>query len=157
MAKNHFSGAKEMGLNRAPIEFWKLVFLLPPIEHIWIYFIALTVSSDSLVEDNCKILQLFHSSDSCPWPADSWATDSCPHWQLSALTVAQDSGLLTLQKRRSKQIKTRRQQEDLKADVPPSKEETKTSKLDRPSSDLQEFHEGFSNIFVGWTLNNANV
>ena len=43
-----------------------------------------------------------------------------------------------------------------KADVPPSKEETKTSKLDRPSSDLQfaEFHKGFSNIR---SMKNANV
>ena len=27
--------AEEIGLDRAPIEFWKLVFLVPPTVHIW--------------------------------------------------------------------------------------------------------------------------
>ena len=63
---------------------------------------CLTVSTDSLVGDNCKILQFFQSTDSflwqlsmVHWQLSHWQlsaltvvpTDSCPHWQLSDLTV----------------------------------------------------------------------
>ena len=37
------------------------------------------------------------SSDSCPWSTDSCPTDSCPHWQLSALTVVRSDSCPILQ------------------------------------------------------------
>ena len=63
---------------------------------------CLTVSTDSLVGDNCKILQFFQSTDSflwqlsmVHWQLSHWQlsdltvvrSDSCPIWQLSDLTV----------------------------------------------------------------------
>ena len=45
-----------------------------------------TVRSYSLLPDNCKILQFFHSSDSFLWQL-SMACWQLGHWQLSSLTV----------------------------------------------------------------------
>ena len=81
-----------------------IVCLLPTFgQYMSVEFInwRTTVRSYSLVADNCKILQFFHSSDSFLWqlsmaywqlvlwqlsPLTVVPTDSCPLWQLSPLT-----------------------------------------------------------------------